>query len=70
MRLVGPGGALGAALPPLVWRGRLLDLWTRVEGLGSERAVWEPQALVTGFGATVAPAVLLRDPGDLVVARL
>jgi predicted Zn-dependent protease len=69
VRRIVDGGALGAALPPLVWRGRLLDLWTKVEGLGRDRAVWEPQALVTGFGATVAPAVLLRDPGELAVAR-
>jgi predicted Zn-dependent protease len=68
VRRIGEGGALGAALPPLTWRGRLLDLWTRVEGLGRERAVWEPQALVTGFGATVAPAVLLSDPGELVAS--
>ena len=65
VRRIGDGGALGAALPPLTWRGRLLDLWTHVEGLGRERAVWEPQALVTGFGATVAPAVLLSDAGEL-----
>jgi len=65
VRRIGEGGVLGPALPPLSWRGRLLDLWTKVEGLGRERAVWEPQALVTGFGATVAPAVLLSDAGEL-----
>lgn len=65
VRRIGPGGALEEALPPLVWRGRLLDLWTKVEGLGRELTVWEPQALVSGLGSAVAPAVLLSDAGDL-----
>jgi predicted Zn-dependent protease len=65
VRRVEAGGALGPALPPLVWRGRLLDLWTKVEGLGRDGVVWEPQALVSGFGAAMAPAVLLSDPGEL-----
>lgn len=65
VRRIGAGGVLGAALPPLVWRGRLLELWTRVEGLGRELVVWEPQALVSGLGSSVAPAVLLSDPGEL-----
>ena len=65
VRRIGADGTLGVALPPLAWRGRLLDLWTRVEGLGRDLAVWEPQALVSGLGAATAPAVLLSDPGEL-----
>lgn len=64
VRRVGPGGTLGAALPPLLWRGRLLELWTTVEGLGRQRVAIEPAALMVGLGAALAPAVLLSQPGD------
>ena len=70
VRRVGPGGCLGAALPPLHWQGRLLELWTTVAGLGRERVAIEPAALVVGMGAALAPAVLLSDPGELVASPI
>ena len=62
VRQIGPDGALGAALPPLIWTGRLLDLLAAVDGAGRERALWIPGAQRS---AAVAPALRLSAVGEL-----
>ncbi len=54
------GGALGGPLPDRPWEGRLLDLLSRVAGLGAE-----PVCLAAGDGvleAVTAPALALPGP--------
>jgi predicted Zn-dependent protease len=61
------GGALGRAVPDLVWEGSLADVLTRVLGVGGETV------LVAGeepfLGAVSAPALAIGPTGGLAVFR-
>lgn len=66
VRRIGPDGALEAALPPLIWTGKLLDLLAAVDGAGCERTLWIP---VTHRAPAVAPALRLTAAGELTPSR-
>jgi len=66
VRRIGAGGALAAALPPLVWTGRLLELLGAVDGVGRKRVLWVPGP---NRSPAVAPAVRLQAVGELSPSR-
>ncbi len=66
VRRIGEGGALGAALPPLIWTGRLLDLLGAVDGVGRQRVLWIPGPQRS---PALAPAVRVSRVGELRPSR-
>jgi predicted Zn-dependent protease len=66
VRRIGPDGRLEAALPPLIWTGKLLDLLAAVDGAGRDRTLWIPGA---HRSAAVAPALRLNAVGELSPSR-
>lgn len=66
VRRIGSDGRLEAALPPLVWTGRLLDLLATVDGSGRDRTLWIPGAQRS---PAVAPALRLNAVGELTPSR-
>ncbi len=66
VRRIGEGGRLEAALPPLIWTGKLLDLLAVVDGAGRERALWIPGA---HRAPALAPALRLAAVGELQPSR-
>lgn len=66
VRRIDAGGALAAALPPLIWTGKLLDLLAAVDGCARERLLWVPG---THRSAAVAPALRLSSVGEMVPSR-
>lgn len=66
VRRIGEGGRLEAALPPLIWTGKVLDLLAAVDGAARERALWIP---ATHRSPAVAPALRLAAVGDLSPSR-
>ncbi len=66
VRRIGPDGALEAALPPLIWTGKLLDLLAAVDGAARDRALWIPAA---HRAPAVAPALRLSAVGELTPSR-
>ena len=66
VRRIGEGGRLEAALPPLIWTGKVLDLLAAVDGAARERALWIP---ATHRSPAVAPALRLSAVGDLSPSR-
>ena len=66
VRRIGEGGRLEAALPPLIWTGKLLDLLAAVDGAGRERKLWIPGL---NRAPAVAPALRLAAVGALQPSR-
>jgi len=66
VRRIGADGKLAAALPPLIWTGRLLDLLAAVDGAGRDRTLWIPGA---HRSPAVAPALRLAGVGELQPSR-
>ncbi|MEO7793896.1 MAG: metallopeptidase TldD-related protein, partial [Thermoanaerobaculia bacterium] len=66
VRRIGPGGKLGAALPPLIWTARVLDLLAVVDGAARDRTLWIPGL---HRAPAVAPALRLSAVGDLQPSR-
>ena len=66
VRRIAAGGALAAALPPLIWTGKLLDLLAAVDGCARERVLWVPG---THRSAAVAPALRLAAVGEMTPSR-
>ncbi len=66
VRRIGSGGQLEAALPPLIWTGRVLDLLATVDGAGRDRTIWIPG---THRAPAVAPALRLNAVGELQPSR-
>lgn len=66
VRRIGEGGRLEAALPPLIWTGKLLDLLAAVDGAGRDRTLWSPGA---HRAPALAPALRLAAVGELQPSR-
>lgn len=66
VRRIGAGGKLEAALPPLIWTGKLLDVLAAVDGAARDRKLWIPGA---HRSAAVAPALRLSAVGELSPSR-
>ncbi len=62
VRRIADDGSLGPALPPLRWKGKLLDLFASIDGIGDELVVWSAGR---GLGAARAPALRLLASGEL-----
>lgn len=62
VRKIGEGGDLGVALPPLYWKGKLLDLFSAIDGIGRDLVVWSAGG---GLGAASAPALRVLAAGEL-----
>jgi predicted Zn-dependent protease len=66
VRQIGPGGALEAALPPLVWSGKLLELLAGIDGVGNRRILWIPGP---HRAPAVAPALRVSSVGELAISH-
>ncbi|MEO8196750.1 MAG: metallopeptidase TldD-related protein [Thermoanaerobaculia bacterium] len=66
VRRIGPNGKLEAALPPLIWTGKLLDLLAAVDGAAGDRKLWIPGL---HRSPAVAPALRLAAVGELQPSR-
>jgi len=66
VRRIGADGGLEAALPPLIWTGKLLELLGAVDGVGRRRALWIPGE---HRSPAVAPAVRVSSVGELSPSR-
>jgi predicted Zn-dependent protease len=66
VRRIGADGRLEAALPPLIWTGKVLDLLAAVDGAAAERRLWIPGL---HRSPAVAPALRLDAVGELQPSR-
>jgi predicted Zn-dependent protease len=66
VRRLGAEGRLEAALPPLIWTGKLLELLAAVDGAARERTLWIPG---THRSPALAPALRLTAVGTLSPSR-
>ena len=66
VRRIGVDGVLAAALPPLIWRGRLLELLGLVDGVARHRVLWIPGM---HRSPALAPAVRILAVGELIPSR-
>jgi predicted Zn-dependent protease len=66
LREIGPGGALGAALPPAVWTGSLREALSSLVEAGAESAAWAPDP--ASLGALRSPALRLAPCGRFATA--
>ncbi len=66
VRRIGADGKLEAALPPLIWTGKLLDLLAAVDGAARDRTLWIPGL---HRSPAVAPALRLAEVGELQPSR-
>jgi len=62
LRRIGPGGALGDALAPLVWSGDLAGCFAAIAATADASVAWATLP-VDGLGACRAPAALLAGHG-------
>ncbi len=66
VRRIGDNGKLEAALPPLIWTGKVLDLLAAVDGAARDRALWIP---APHRAPAVAPALRLAAVGTMQPSR-
>lgn len=66
VRQIGAEGRLEAALPPLLWTGKVLDLLAAVDGAGDERTLWIPGPYRS---PALAPALRVTEIGSLRPSR-
>ncbi|MEO8275383.1 MAG: metallopeptidase TldD-related protein [Thermoanaerobaculia bacterium] len=66
VRRIDASGALAAALPPLVWQGKLIDLLAAVDGVARDRVLWIPGPQ---RAPGLSPALRLNAVGELASSR-